>query len=164
MFTRDVQRFEIVPFVFDFRTIGNREPQPAHNVLEFFHRLRDRVQTADAKLGAGHGGVELRLAFLGCHGRRGQSLGGGLESRIDLLFGLVETLTGSRAVGLVDLAHAFLRRFEPALFRAQELDAGRLDGLRIRRGTESLHRLRGQFVQLSEEIRQCHKHPRRGVR
>ena len=43
----DVERLEVVPLVFDLGPIGDRETEPAHDVFEFFDRLRDRMEMAE---------------------------------------------------------------------------------------------------------------------
>ena len=40
---RDVEGLEVVPLVLDLRPVGHGEAEPAHDVLQFLDRLRDRV-------------------------------------------------------------------------------------------------------------------------
>ena len=41
------ERLEVVPLVFDFGPAGHGEAEPAHDVLELFDRLRERMQMAE---------------------------------------------------------------------------------------------------------------------
>src|SRR5690606_17795951 len=40
----NIERLEIVPLVLDLWTLGHREPEPAHDLLEFFDCLRQGMQ------------------------------------------------------------------------------------------------------------------------
>ena len=75
MVGRDIQRLEIVPFVFDFRPVGDGESQPAHDLFQFFDRLRDRMQMAERGPRTGLRRIKRRAGW------RGSALG---QSRLGL--------------------------------------------------------------------------------
>ena len=63
MIVRNVEGLEIVPLVLDLRPVGGREAEAAHDVLQLFDRLRDRVQPTKAEGLAGDGDVEWRATY-----------------------------------------------------------------------------------------------------
>src|SRR5687767_8347852 len=62
MFRRDVQRFEVVVSLFDFRTIFNRVAHGDEDVLDFLARNAERVPMSDPATVSGQSDIE-SLAF-----------------------------------------------------------------------------------------------------
>ena len=149
MLERDVERLEVVPLVFDLRPLGRREAEPAHDVLQLFDRLRDRMQPADAERLAGQRRIELRAGLL----RRSRRLQPLLAPRrTPLRSAAFTSLNRLPAAGLSALATApspFCTAFSRP-FRAEELDprrferggiAGAVEGARgVARGAHRVRR------------------------
>jgi hypothetical protein len=58
MIERDVQRFEIVEFVFDLGTVNDGEPETPHQILELENRLRQGMPAAERRMHAGQSRIE----------------------------------------------------------------------------------------------------------
>ena len=98
MIFRNVERLEVVPFVFDLGSLCDREAESPHDVLEFVHRLDERVLFAKAQGRAGQREIEPAGDRLGSR----QLLLTRFKRGFDLGLGLVEALADDRPLGRVD--------------------------------------------------------------
>src|SRR6187455_3117864 len=99
MLQRNIEGLEIVILVLDFRSVGGRKTEPAHDVLQFFDRLCDRMQTTQPQALTRKRGVKLRTTcFLNTAGRESFLCGG--ESRLNGSLHLIEPLPGCRFIFL----------------------------------------------------------------
>ena len=134
MIGRDVQGLEVVPLVFDLRTVGHGESEPAHDLFQFLDRLRDRMEMAERRPRAGLRRIERRARR-----RRigaGQSRLGFGERGFEKLLDFVESLAGRRFVGACDASQALLRRLQSSAFRAEKFDPRRFQCRLIRGAAE----------------------------
>ena len=151
---RNVQRFEVVPLVFDLRTFGDGEAEPAHDLLELFDGLRDRMQPAEERPAARFGDIERQRRDVAAAGFESQL--GRFERRFDALLGRVKVLAGGRLVGLVDRAETLLDGLEFAVLGAEKIDARRVERRIVGRNGERRFRSRGERFKFSSKFRQGH--------
>ena len=157
MCQRNIQRLEVVPLVFDLRTVRHRKAQPAHDAFEFFDRLGDGMQTPQSHAAARQRGIEFSdgsCATLSI--RRLESVLGGGKRAFDLRLDFVQPQSGRRAIRRLDLSHELLNRLHAPFLGAHVLNACRFQGGSVCRGIEGRHRGCHEFVQLLEEFSQCH--------
>ncbi len=69
----NVERYEVMPRVFDFGTFGGREAHASHDLFKMFDRLRHRMDATETQRSTGKGRVRqwpgrlrLRLRLNGC--------------------------------------------------------------------------------------------------
>ena len=103
MCQRDIERLKVVPLVFDLRSIGHRESEPPHNLLQFFDRLRYRMQMTDSERFAGQRRVKLSgdRRWGGCMRGCEPLLGCG-ERRFNLRLDFVQPFACRRPIGSIN--------------------------------------------------------------
>jgi hypothetical protein len=151
----DIKRLEIVPVIFDLRTLGSGEAETSHDIFDLANRLRDRVQFANPVRLAGQRGIELGIT-LRTVGSDAQARLGRFERRFDRLFHRIQLLARLFFVGASDPGHVFGSKFQPAVFGAEELNASGVQLCRIARRIESLIGGRNDLIQFSDEFLDWH--------
>src|SRR5579872_5471798 len=104
---------------------------------------------SDARVDAGHGGVELRTGCCRSDAAR-QSRLRRLECRFDMLLDFVEPLSGLWLVGLVDRAEPFLGRLDSAALHAEKIDPRGFQSGVVAGRIESVLGLAAQLVEVGE--------------
>ena len=123
----DVEGFEVVPLVFDLRTVDDREPEPPHDAAKLIHRLRERMPPAPFEGRAGQRDVDPA-------DRRSRFRQFGLtrvERRLDAGLHLVELLADDGAFFGRNLPQQLLQVLQPAFLLAEKLDADGFDPVGI---------------------------------
>ncbi len=152
---RNVQRFEVMPLIFDLGAHGHGEAEPAHDLFEFFDRLRQRMQPAQPFCSSGQGAIE-RLAIGRGAAAFFEPLFGGCEGSFDLALDLVEPLATGRLFSGRERAQALLRSLELAALGSQKINAGSFQ--RIATGGRGERGLRSddQLVEFREKFSKSH--------
>jgi hypothetical protein len=84
-----------------------------------------------------------------------------LLGRLDRLLDVVETLSRSGLVGLIDRSKALLNGLQPAALRAEKLNPRRLQRIVVSGRRERGRGIADQTVQFRQEIRESHETLRR---
>ncbi len=150
----NVERFEIVPLVFDLRALGHGEAQAAHYVFQFLDCLRQRMQVAHHDLTAGQRRVEWLAAF--CRAAAGQARLRRGQRGLQLRLHLIESLSSGGFVRPRHGAQSLLHGFEPPAFGAEKFHSRRFDGCRIRGAFKRRLASSGKFVELVQKRLQRH--------
>ena len=135
---------------------ATREAQPAHDVLQLLDRLRDRVQVAEPKRGAGHGRDRTAArVFLAATGETADRSAAALNAASICCLTSLNRLPAAGLSALSILPRPFCTAFSrPSSRRGTRRAQPRRPPRWLR--SRKLAPLRGQFVQLLQEIRQCH--------
>jgi hypothetical protein len=155
MCRRDIERLEVMELVFDLGPVGDRETEPAHDLLQLLNCLRNRVEPAQAARGAGQRGIERGVD------RRGllafDALAGGRHRSFECLLQLVEAFASGGLIGRRNRAELLLDRFQAAALGPQKLDAGSFERGRIGRVGQRALTCGEQLIELGKKDRQRHE-------
>jgi hypothetical protein len=105
----DVERYEIMPSVFDFGAFDNGEPETPHDLFEMLDGLRDGMDTPQVMSRPRQRRVEQRTTAMRAVRVAGQTFGGSGHRRFDALFGFIELLASCWFIFLGKSAELLLK-------------------------------------------------------